>query len=326
MLDYNSLILNSKAFKIVELDAKSSRISHAYMFVSQDENYLKSFCERVCKHILNLNETENIEKNELRIDRRVHPDVKFFGEESNITADLTAEIVELSGMSPFEADKKIFVLFNVHNMNESAQNKILKTIEEPPRDTYFILACKNTTRILQTIISRVKQIELDELSVEDIKGLLVSAGTPSDKAEIYASCSSGNGTFAEKLATDDGFVEFFNRVVGAFFEINGSRDVLKFSNEFTAKTVDKNEFFDIAMVVVRDIMMILSKKEEFVVSKNMLPKLKVISSMLNLDAVGVLIDSCVSSKKKLLYNVNATAVVDDFLFKIAEVKVKCRRL
>lgn len=326
MLDYNNIISNSKAFKIIELDAESSRLSHAYMFVSSDDNYLKTFCERVCKHFINLNEIDNQEKNELRIDRRVHPDVKFFGEDKNIDSALTAEIVELAGFSPFEADKKVFVLFNVHAMNESAQNKILKTIEEPPKNTYFILACKNTTRILQTIISRVKQIELDELSAGDIANLLIQKGVEPAKAEIYASCASGNGTFAEKLATDEGFVGFFNNVVSAFFEINGSRDVLKFSNEFSAKTVDKNEFFDIAMVVARDVMMILSGKDEFVLCKNIIPKLKVISSMLNLELVSKLIDACVESKKKLLFNVNSTAVIDDFLFKIAEVKVKCRRL
>ena len=60
MLDYNKFISQSKAFKIVELDSESSRLSHAYMFVSADENYLKAFCERVCKHIINLNETQNI--------------------------------------------------------------------------------------------------------------------------------------------------------------------------------------------------------------------------------------------------------------------------
>lgn len=326
MLDYNKLITDSKAFKIIELDGESSRLSHAYMFVSADENYLKAFCEKVCKHIINLNETQNQEKNELRIEKRVHPDVKFFGEDKNIDSALTGEIVELAGFSPFEADKKVFVLWNVHNMNESAQNKILKTIEEPPKNTHFILACKNTTRILQTIISRVKQIELDELSAQNITDLLVEKGISRDKAEIYASCASGNGAFAEKLATDDGFVDFFSGVVSAFFEINGSRDVLKFSNDFTAKTVDKNEFFDIAMVVARDIMMILSGKEDFVLCKNFIPKLKVISSMLNLEFVSQLIDACVECKKKLQFNVNATAVVDDFLFKIAEVKVKCRRL
>ena len=36
MLDYSNVINNSKAFKIIELDAKSSRLSHAYMFVAED--------------------------------------------------------------------------------------------------------------------------------------------------------------------------------------------------------------------------------------------------------------------------------------------------
>jgi DNA polymerase-3 subunit delta' len=294
--------------------------------VSADENYLNTFQEMVSKLFLNLNEIENVEKNNMRIEKRIHPDVKVFGEDKNIDVKTVSSIVEASSVAPFEADKKIFVLMNTQNMNEASQNKILKTIEEPPKNTYFILACKNTTRILQTIISRVKQIELDELSAGDISNLLVKNGVEPAKAEIYASCASGNGTFAEKLATDDGFVGFFNNVVSAFFEINGSRDVLKFSNDFSAKNIDKNEFFDIAMVVARDVMMILSGKEEFVLCKNIIPKLKVISSMLNLEFASKLIDACVESKKKLLFNVNSTAVIDDFLFKIAEVKVKCRRL
>ncbi len=326
MLDYNNLISNSKAFKIIELDASSSRLSHAYMFISSDDNYLKTFCERACKHFINLDDGVNQDKNNLRIEKRVHPDVKFFGEDKNIDAAMSAEIVELAGFSPFEADKKVFVLYNVQNMNEASQNKILKTIEEPPKNTYFILACKATSRMLPTILSRVKQITLDELSPMQISKLLTENGVPPEKAEIYASCASGNGTFAEKLATDDGFVGFFNSVVNAYFEINGSRDVLKFSNEFTAKSVDKDEFFDIAMVIARDIMMVLSGKDNFVLCKNILPKLKVIASMLNLEAVSNLIAECVEAKKKLVFNVSATSVVDSFLFKVAEVKVKCRRL
>ena len=326
MLDYTNVINDSNAFKMIELDAKGSRISHAYLFVCEDENYLFKFCERVCKHFINLNETENAEKNILRIEKKIHPDVKFFGEEKAIDVSAANQIVNEAVLSPFEADKKIFVLWNVHNMNEASQNKILKTIEEPPRNTYFILACKNTSRILQTILSRVKQIELDTLSSSKICQMLESRGVEKEKAEIYASCSNGNGAFAEKLAMDDGFVEFFNQVVMCFFEINGSRDVLKYSSIFNAKTVDKDEFFNIASIIVRDISMILAGKTEFVVSKNMLSKLKLVSSMLNLDATCALMASCIQAKKKLVFNVNSTAVIDDFLFKLAEVKVKCRRL
>lgn len=326
MLNYTEVINNSKALKIVELDGNSSRLSHAYMFVSEDENYLKCFCEKVCKMFINLNETENAEKNELRIEKRVHPDVKFFGEDKNIDASLATEIVDASGYSPFEADKKIFVLWNVHNMNEASQNKILKTIEEPPKNTYFILACKSTSRLLQTIISRVKMIELDELQSGTICAMLEAKGIKKEMAEIFASCANGNATFAEKLATDDGFVEFFNQVVSCFFEVNGSRDVLKYSNIFNAKTIDKEEFLNIALIVCRDVQMVLAGKNEFVSCKNIINKLKLISSSLNLDATTTLIETIVAEKKKLHFNVNSTAVIDDFLFKLAEVKVKCRRL
>ena len=258
--------------------------------------------------------------------KKIHPDVHFYGVEKAIDAPTANKIVGESGLSPFEADKKVFVLWNVQEMNEASQNKILKTIEEPPKNTYFVLACKNTSKILQTILSRVKQIELDHLSIEKICEMLEAKGVEKSNAEIYAGCSNGNGTFAEKLATDEGFVDFFNQVVMSFFEINGSRDVLKYSTIFNAKTVDKDEFFNIAMIIVRDVSMILSGEPEFVVSKNVLPRLKLISSMLNLDATSTLIESCLKSKKKLAFNVNSTAVVDDFLFKLAEVKVKCRRL
>ncbi len=326
MLDYTQVITNSKAFKMIELDANSSRLSHAYLFVSDDENYLKTFVEKVCKLFININESQNIEKNEMRIDKRLHPDVKFYGENKPINAETATEIVEASSYSPFKADKKIFVLFNAGEMNEASQNKILKTIEEPPANTFFILACTSTTKILQTILSRVKQIELDVLSTEVITRMLETAGINKEKASIFASCSNGNASFAEKLAGDEGFVEFFNQVVSCFFEINGSRDVLKYSSIFNSKTTDKNEFFDVALIVAHDLQMILAKKPELVLSKNIIAKLNVICSMLNLDMVGVLIDSIINAKKKLHFNVNSTAVIDDFLFKIAEVKVKCRRL
>ncbi len=326
MLDYSHVINKSKAFNTIELDISRSRLSHVYLFVNNDENYLKAFVEIIAKRFININETEYQEKNNIRIEKRIHPDVCFYGEDKQIDVSAVSSIVESSNVSPFEADKKIFVLLNIQKMNESSQNKILKSIEEPPRNTFYLLCATSITKILPTILSRVKKLELDELSVEDIASMLQAKGVEKQKAEILSSCSSGNATFAEKLATDEGFIEFFNNIVTSLFEINGSRDVLKFSNLFSAKSVDKEEFINIAMLLLRDMMMILSKKEELVTCKNVISKLKVISAGLNLSGVQGLINACFEEKKKLAFNVNSTAVVDDFLFKYAEVKVKCRRL
>ncbi len=326
MLDYSKVIENSNAFKTIELDISRSRLSHVYLFVSADENYLKSFVEIVAKRFINLNETEFAEKNNSRIEKRIHPDVIFYGEDKQVDVSAVSDIVESSNVSPFEADKKIFILLNAQKMNESSQNKILKSIEEPPKNTFYLLCATSITKILPTILSRVKKLDLDNLSVDGIVSMLEAKGVEKQKAEILSSCSNGNATFAEKLATDEGFIEFFNSIVSCLFEINGSRDVLKFSNIFSGKTIDKEEFINISMLLLRDIMMILSKKEELVVCKNVLAKLKVISAGLNLSGVQSLISACLEEKKKLAFNVNTTAVIDDFLFKYAEVKVKCRRL
>ena len=326
MLEFNELILSSKAYNIVSLDSSLGRISHAYLFLSEDESYLYKFCESVAKHLINLNETENVEKNNLRIEKNIHPDVKFFGLNKAIDAQTASSIVESANYSPFESDKKIFLLFNVHLMNESSQNKILKTIEEPPKNTYFILAGKSANKLLPTIISRVKQIELDKIQSEDIAKLLIRSGVQETKAQICADSANGNASYAEKLAFDDGFIDFYNQIASSLFEINGSRDVLKYSVYFNGKNIDKKEFLNIFMMMIRDVSMILSKSESLVVNKNCIAKLKVVSSMLNLASTSELIEECLQQKKNLDFNVNSTSVVDSVLFKLAEVKVKCRRL
>lgn len=327
MLNYEKVINSSKAYKIIDIDISQNRLSHAYMFVSVDDNYLKAFSELVCKRFITMAEPEDkVRAIENRIEKRVHPDVKVYGEEKNIDVKTTEEILDAVSFSPFEADKKIYVLTNIQNMNEASQNKILKTIEEPPKNTFFILTCNQTNKLLQTILSRVKRIDLDKLSVQDITTMLKEKGIENDKAELFASCANGNGEFAEKLAVDDGFISFYNDIVSSLFEINGSRDVLKFSNIFGAKNIDKNEFFDIVVVVLRDVMMLNLGKNELISSKSVLTKLKMVASMLTTSAITELISKSIECKKKLAFNVNSTAVIDEFLFKLAEVKVKCRRL
>lgn len=326
MLNFDKLIFSSNAYNILSLDCKSKRISHAYLFVSKDENLLKRFCEVCAKLFINLDPSANEEKNNLRIDKGVHPDVKFFGLDKTINTETAKDIVEQASYSPFESDKKVFVLWNVGSMNEASQNKILKTIEEPPENTFFVLAANSTVKLLPTILSRIKLIEIDELKAEQIYEMLVESGVEKTRAEICSSSARGNATYAEKLATDDGFLDFYNQIVSAFFEINGSRDVLKFSNIFNAKTINKREFLDIFMMIARDVSMIIAKNDGLVVNKNLISKLKVVASMLNFDAVSEVVKECLEQKKNLDYNVNGTSVIDSVLFKLAEVKVKCRRL
>ncbi len=326
MLNFLEVIENSKALDIVKKDLSNGRLSHAYLFLSPDENYLTSFCEYVCKLLINDKNEEVVNKNNLRIDKHIHPDVKFFGEEKAIDVKIATQIVEEADFSPFESDKKIFVILNAGEMNEASQNKILKTIEEPPKNTYFLLAAASKSRILQTILSRVKEIKLEEISPDGIEHMLVETGVPAQNAQIVASCANGNATFAEKISLDKNFIQFYNSILAMFSGLEGSKDVLKFSVMFTDKKVDKNEFFDIATGMIRDLLVIKAGSEKLILNKNILPNLKEVAKKLNEASLIELLGVCVHCKEMLAFNVSGAAVVDEFLFKLAEVKVKCRRL
>ena len=84
MLGYEKFILQTKAYKLVELDKSQARICHAYMFVSKDKNYLVKFCEMITRLLI----CDNEEHSEtLRIQKRSHPDVLFYGEKENLVVD-----------------------------------------------------------------------------------------------------------------------------------------------------------------------------------------------------------------------------------------------
>ena len=83
---------------------------------------------------------------------------------------------------------------------------------------------------MQTILSRVKRIDLDKLTEKDIVAMLEEKGIQKERAELLASCANGNGEFAEKLALDDGFVSFYNQVVGAFFDFKRKFSKSSYSN------------------------------------------------------------------------------------------------
>ena len=89
-----------------------------------------------------------------------HPDIfvtdGMKGKSKNFTVDAVREIRDDAFVVPNESDKKIYILKNAHNMNEQAQNAILKILEEPPSYVYFIIVTESKSTMLETVLSRVQ--------------------------------------------------------------------------------------------------------------------------------------------------------------------------
>ncbi len=100
----------------------------------------------------------------------VHPDVITISPEKKKKSIGVDQIRELKGeayIKPNLSSSKIFIIDPADSMNEQAQNALLKVLEEPPENVYFILIAENKAYFLDTIISRCVVLTLNSPTTEE---------------------------------------------------------------------------------------------------------------------------------------------------------------
>jgi DNA polymerase III subunit delta' len=134
-----------------------------------------------------------------------HPDViEVVPAGTFVVVDQVEEMMKEAFTSPFEAERKVIVLTEADRMNEPAANKLLKTLEEPPARTHFLLLSEAPDELLPTVRSRCQRIDFAALSDADVAEGLVAAGVPPDAAAAAARLASGRLDRARSLASGAG--------------------------------------------------------------------------------------------------------------------------
>src|SRR3954464_10679931 len=137
----------------------------------------------------------------------VHPDLVVVERAgAAISVPQAAEITRLAVRSPVQSARKVLVLVDFHLVAEAGP-ALLKTIEEPPPSTVFVILAEHVPSELVTIASRCVRIDFGPLAPERVALALVAEGVePSIAAEAAAS-SGGRLDRARLLASDAGFGE-----------------------------------------------------------------------------------------------------------------------
>lgn len=115
-----------------------------------------------------------------KIERGFHPDLDIINfEEREIPVSVSRDIRKKINIIPNDGQRRVFIIRHAHNMNVSAQNALLKTLEEPPKYAFFILSSDNSDKLLETIRSRCTKYNLvpsndviDMTYIENVKGFL----------------------------------------------------------------------------------------------------------------------------------------------------------
>ena len=140
--------------------------------------------------------------------RGEHPDVHEVRRTGPaISADQAREIVRVASLAPVESRRKILILDEFHLLRPEGAAILLKTIEEPPDSTIFVIMADFVPTDLVTISSRCARIEFRAINTDVIAARLVTEGIGPAEATAAARATHGDLDRARVLATDPGLAE-----------------------------------------------------------------------------------------------------------------------
>ena len=156
-----------------------------------------------------------------RIEKRNHPDVTVVMPEDelvrrglagrsdfdhtpsrDIRIEQVRQLQERLAFRALEAKTKVAILVTAHAMNPPAQNALLKTLEEPPKDTVLILVSSAQDKLLPTIRSRCAKAAFGPLPIDFLTEKLQASKKGADPVTARQAAAMASGSLARALAFD----------------------------------------------------------------------------------------------------------------------------
>ena len=154
--------------------ARRGELHHAIILHGPSPALLRDTAVRLAKTLNCLNgSTSDDCASCLRIDRRTHPDVHFIeaaADKKLISIEQIRDIVSEATLRPYEGRNKVFLIDPADGLSPSGSNSLLKTLEEPARDTTFLLLTRSPDLLLPTIKSRSQQIYVGDTAARTLTG------------------------------------------------------------------------------------------------------------------------------------------------------------
>jgi DNA polymerase-3 subunit delta' len=138
-----------------------------------------------------------------RIERGVHPDVIVIapGDTGTIKIEAVRDVVDRAGYRPFEGRRRVVIIDEADALVDAAQNALLKTLEEMPSASIFVLVSSIPDALLPTVRSRCPRLRFGALSAAEVAQVLVRDHRYSD-VDARAAAADADGSVGRALAAD----------------------------------------------------------------------------------------------------------------------------
>jgi DNA polymerase-3 subunit delta' len=138
-----------------------------------------------------------------RIARGVHPDVLVVepGDLGSIKIEQVRDVIGRAAYRPFEGRRRVVIIDDAEALTPEAQNALLKSLEEPPSATVFILVSAMPDSLLPTVLSRCPRLRFVPLDAADVAAVLIHDHEYTE-ADARAVAADAEGSVGRALSAE----------------------------------------------------------------------------------------------------------------------------
>jgi DNA polymerase-3 subunit gamma/tau len=200
---------------------EQDRVHHAYLFVGSRGTGKTSLAKILARSLNCVNGPTVTPCGECESCRTIAAgsslDVIEMDAASNRSVDDIRDLRERVGYAPAAGNWKVYILDEAHMLTREAWNAFLKTLEEPPSNTVFVLCTTEPHKVMPTIVDRCQRFDFQRPSLEQIAAVLrrvaAAESIEIDEGAVAAIARSARGSFRDGLGTLDQLVAYSGKQV-----------------------------------------------------------------------------------------------------------------
>jgi len=324
-MGFSQIIGHQKQIEALRLALATERLHHAYLFVGAEGVGKKTIAFGLAKAIhcsVAVGDFCGECADCARIRDGNHPDVRIIevlAGKKEISIQQIRELEKELNFRSFSGKKKIVILDPATLMNLSAQNALLKTLEEPPKNSLLFLIAPNIGALLLTLRSRCFQVSFGCLPRDLVANFLITRrGLKTEEAEFVAAITLGSLGAATKIDKTN-FLEKRQRWLALLTSLNKAnyRGAIDAAEELASNKDALLEFLEWATCWQRDrLVYAATQGSREIVNLDLITEIQQQTALGDLESILSLFSQTTGAVESIQRNLNRRMVLENVLLNI----------